>query len=389
MQEYIKNKILWVGAAGFMGFVTLLFAIYFTLLRPQYVSLYENMRIHDVANIVHLLEEAGIRYRLNNEGSSVLVPAHTKARARLATASTDRLYSAVEGFELFDQTEMGLTDFAQKIKFQRAIQGELARTLMLIQGVDEARVHVSIPERRMFAGNQTEVKAAISLSLSPGQTFSLNLQDNIKALISAAIPDLHPENVTIIRMNGDQDVTTSQSSLRHELPSETIQLRSNARGVELDTIELDPTLLSLMNQTELQQSVLSDVFRQNSEPENMNARPHVNVQTQISEVNVRQALSLGGLVLVIGGGLYFYYRFMKSTRVINARKNDKALVHLASGQAFENEEHEGGSALPDDFLRYLNAIVDSREGDLKPACRALLTDIVKASERAKAREGTL
>src|SRR3990170_3931754 len=110
--------------------LVVLSAIYVFVLRVRYVPAYENIRESDAAAIVAELEAGGIPYRIENQGHDVLVPEDRAAEAQVLVAGADIPLGGTVGFELFNDSDMGLTEFAQKINLQRALQGELARTIM-------------------------------------------------------------------------------------------------------------------------------------------------------------------------------------------------------------------------------------------------------------------
>src|SRR5688572_70501 len=136
----------------FAGSVALLAAGYYFFLRTEYAVLYSDLRPADASAVVAELDGRGIAYQLRDAGSTIAVAADGADAARLAIAGSHVPSRAAVGFELFNESDMGLTDFAQRINYQRALQGELARTIMTISGVESARVHLALPERSLFRG---------------------------------------------------------------------------------------------------------------------------------------------------------------------------------------------------------------------------------------------
>ena len=130
--------------------VAILAILWFALLRTNFVPAYQNIRQADASAIVAELDSAGIPYRLANDGHDILVPEEQASDARVAVAGSEVAIGGTVGFELFNDSDMGLTEFAQKINFQRAMQGELSRTIMMMDGIEFARVHLAIPERSIF-----------------------------------------------------------------------------------------------------------------------------------------------------------------------------------------------------------------------------------------------
>jgi flagellar M-ring protein FliF len=178
-------------------------AIYVVVFRVPYVPAYENIREGDAAAIVAELEAGGIPYRLENKGHDVLVPEDRAAEAQVLVAGADIPLGGTVGFELFNDSDMGLTEFAQKVNLQRALQGELARTIMSMGGVEFARVHLALPERSIFRSEQGDPTAAVTLQMKPGQVLSPQRIDGVRQLIAYSVPDLRADAVAILNENGD------------------------------------------------------------------------------------------------------------------------------------------------------------------------------------------
>jgi flagellar M-ring protein FliF len=142
---------------------------YFLFVRTEYAVLYTGLRSADASAIVAELDDKGVAYKLKDGGGTILVPVEEADAVRLAIVRSDASLKGSTGFELFNKSDMGLTDFAQKINYQRAVQGELTRTIMMMDGIDNARVHLAIPERSLFRGTRSEPKAAVTLSVQRGR----------------------------------------------------------------------------------------------------------------------------------------------------------------------------------------------------------------------------
>src|SRR5690606_28469829 len=165
----LERKQLIVFAGLFSAVVILLSLGYFLFLKPDFGVLYEDIRETDAAAIVAELEAEGIEYRVADNGHRVLVPREDIDQARVLVAGSGIAMGGVVGFELFNDSDMGLTEFAQKVNYQRALQGELARTIMMMDAVEFARVHLSIPERSLFRADASEPKAAVTVERQRGR----------------------------------------------------------------------------------------------------------------------------------------------------------------------------------------------------------------------------
>lgn len=183
--------------------VALLVLAWFIFFRTSFVPAYQNLRQSDASAIVGELDKAGISYRLENEGHDVLVPEDKAAEARVVVAGSNVAMGGTVGFELFNDSDMGLTEFAQKINFQRAMQGELARTIMMSEGVEYARVHLALPERSIFRSTQGEPTAAVTIQMVAGQTLTEQRIAGIRQLVASSVPGLAPAAVAVLNQRGD------------------------------------------------------------------------------------------------------------------------------------------------------------------------------------------
>lgn len=178
--------------------VSILALAYFMFLRADYVVLAQGMRPGDAAAVVQELEKRGTPYRLRDGGTTILVPEDAADATRVSLAGSDVAARGEIGFELFNKSDMGLTNFAQKINFQRALQGELVRTITAMDGVESARVHLALPERTLFRGDRAEPKAAVTIAMKPGQVADPSRVAGIQQLVAAAVPDLPRDQVVVL-----------------------------------------------------------------------------------------------------------------------------------------------------------------------------------------------
>jgi len=160
------------------------------------------MAAEDAAGVVQKLRETGVDYRLSESGSAVLVPSARIAESRLALAAAGLPKTGRIGFELFDKSAVGATEFVERINYKRALEGELERTVMSLAEVEEARVHLTLTKESIFLDKQEPAKASIVLKLRPAAQIS---QQNVLAitnLAAGAVEGLTPEAVSIVDMDG-------------------------------------------------------------------------------------------------------------------------------------------------------------------------------------------
>lgn len=180
----------------------LLFPVYFLFLRKDYEVLFRDLRTQDAATIVAQLDKTKTPYKLSEGGTTILVPADLVDATRLNVMSQDLPLKGAVGFELFNKSDMGLTEFAQRINYQRALQGELARTIMTMDGVDSARVHLTITEPTIFRADRKPPKASVTLIPRTGRQLAPETVRGIQRLIAASVPDLDVANVVVLDGEG-------------------------------------------------------------------------------------------------------------------------------------------------------------------------------------------
>lgn len=170
-------------------------------LSPGYGILFNHLDSRDANQILGKLEEANIAYQVKNHGGDVLIDKRLIDKTRIKLMGSDLALTHSVGFELFDKSDFGMTDFSQKINYQRALQGELERTISSLDEVKQARVHLVIPENHLFQQENNLPRVAVTLHLNQ----ALNVQQikSIQQLISASVANLPPANVIIVDQNGN------------------------------------------------------------------------------------------------------------------------------------------------------------------------------------------
>lgn len=204
MVEFFKN----LGAARLGAIVavslTLVGLFAFIIMRmsePQMRPLYTELTFEDSISIVRQLEASGVKHKVMQDGAVILVPKDEILSLRMRMAESGLPTGGTVGYEIFDKTDtLGTTSFVQNINHLRALEGELARTIRSIDRVQNARVHLVLPERQLFAREQRSPTASIALKVSG------NLSDQqvraIQHLVSSAVEGLEPTHVSIVDENG-------------------------------------------------------------------------------------------------------------------------------------------------------------------------------------------
>jgi flagellar M-ring protein FliF len=172
------------------------------LVAPRQQTLFSNLRQSDAAEIVQALGDWKVPYRLGEGGTSISVDEAAVYETRMRLVSAGIPKGGHVGFELFNESDFGVTEFAQKVNYQRALQGEIERTITSLPGVLDARVHLTIRRQGLFAEQEDGSKASVALSLSPGQRLSRGQLDGIRSLVAASVEGLKPEQVSVLDSEG-------------------------------------------------------------------------------------------------------------------------------------------------------------------------------------------
>ncbi|HSW16107.1 MAG TPA: flagellar basal-body MS-ring/collar protein FliF, partial [Ramlibacter sp.] len=172
------------------------------LLRAEQAVLFSELKPQDAAVVAAELDKLKIAYTVADGGAALLVDAAQVHATRLKLMGRDLPLHGAVGLELFNTTDFGMTEFAQKINYQRALQGELTRTILSFNEVQDARVHLALPEQGLFRQPATRPKAAITLTLRHGQALRAEQVSGIQRLVAAAVPGLVAQEVTVVDPHG-------------------------------------------------------------------------------------------------------------------------------------------------------------------------------------------
>ncbi len=167
-----------------------------------YSVLFKNTTAGDSALIIQQLEKEKVPYKILNEGT-IAVPTEMVHKQRISISAQGNHRNSKDGFEIFDRTEFGATDFEQKIKYIRALEGELARTIESLGPISNASVHIAIPKETVFAQKQAAPTASIVLNIRPSMNLSVKQIVGIKNLVAASVSNLTAENVSIVNQDGE------------------------------------------------------------------------------------------------------------------------------------------------------------------------------------------
>lgn len=194
-----KFALLATGLISLALFATIIFQAGST----EYKLLFANLASADASSVVAWLKENKVPYRLEDNGTAIHVPADKVYETRLQLAGAGLPQGGSVGFEIFDKQSFGMTDFTQKINYQRALQGELARTISSLAPVEAARVMLALPEKRLFKEEQQKATCSVIVKLAAGKSLSESQVQGIIHLVAGSIEGLAAENVTVIDSQGN------------------------------------------------------------------------------------------------------------------------------------------------------------------------------------------
>jgi len=169
----------------------------------RYSRLYSGLDEAEAGEVIAYLNEAKTPYRLSDGGRAIEVPADEVYQVRLSLASEGLPRSANMGYSIFDQTNLGMTDFLQNLNFRRALEGELTKTIMKLNEIDAARVHIVMPEERLFKEDQKEATASVVVKLKRGGALAERQVAGITHLVASSVEGLEPDNITIVDYDGN------------------------------------------------------------------------------------------------------------------------------------------------------------------------------------------
>jgi len=169
----------------------------------NYQPLYADLSTSDSAAIVERLEENGVKYKLGGQGNTILVPEDDIYRLRLNLAAAGLPDQGVVGFEIFDQSSFGTTEFERKVNYYRALGGELGRSVQSISGISYSKVQITPPQESLFLAEERSATASVLVELEPGFRMSQSQIEAVRNLVASGVQDLPLEEVTIVDTNGN------------------------------------------------------------------------------------------------------------------------------------------------------------------------------------------
>src|SRR3954454_23729950 len=223
----------------------------------DFKPLFTGMSQEDAAAIVQKLKESGIEHRIAGNGSSVLVPGEKVDELRLEMAGAGLPKTGRVGFELFDRTNLGVTDFAEHVNYRRALEGELERSIKALNVVEQARVHLTFPKESVFLDLREEAKASVLVSTRGTSRLSSQNVSAISNLVASAVEGLAPDSVSILDMQGNLLSRPRKHSADGNEPSEASL--DYKHQIERDLVaKVESTLEPLLGEARFRVGVSAD-----------------------------------------------------------------------------------------------------------------------------------
>lgn len=190
-------------AVALAAIIAILVGTYLWSKQPDYRVLFSNISEKDGGAIITALDQANVPYRFSEGGTAILVPNEKVHEIRLRLASQGLPRGGAVGFELVENQKFGTSQFVEQINFQRALEGELSRTIQSISAVESARVHLALPKPSVFVREEQKPTASVLLHLYPGRTLDPAQIAGISHLVASSVPQLPSANVNIVDQNGN------------------------------------------------------------------------------------------------------------------------------------------------------------------------------------------
>ncbi len=223
---------------------------------PDYRVLYANLSDRDGGAIIESLQQQNIPYKFAEGGGALLVPANLVHETRLRLASQGLPKGGTVGFELMETQKFGTSQFLEQVNYQRALEGELARSMQTLAAVENARVHLAIPKPSVFVKDQQKPSASVVLALHAGRTLDPGQVNGIIHLVSSSIPNMPAASVTVLDQSGNL------LSAAHEGAEQTMdatQLKY-VREIEQDYIKrIEAILIPITGQQNVKAQVTASI----------------------------------------------------------------------------------------------------------------------------------
>jgi flagellar M-ring protein FliF len=287
----LQQKLGMVFSAGLV--VALMWSMVYYVNRVEYQVLYSDLDPQEAQSIVTKLQAMQAKYELSNDGTTIRVSSDKLSEVRIQLASEGLPESGRVGFEIFDRTNFGLTNFQEQVNYQRALEGELARSIMTLNEVAAARVHLVMARESLYQNSEDQTKASVILKLKNGRNLPASAVQGIINVVASAVKGLSPEKISVIdykgkilsRSDGEHSLTGQQLDVRQKIESEMAAKIVQILEPTVGAGKVRPQVSIAMNFQQVEETV-----------EHYDPQGSVIKSTQRETENAPNSRSVGGVV---------------------------------------------------------------------------------------------
>lgn len=278
-----KVPLMVAGAAA----IAVIVALFLWMRSPDYRVLLSNLSAKDGGDIVGQLTQMNVPYQLADNGSAVLVPADKVHELRLKLAQAGLPKGGNTGFELLDKEQFGISQFSEQVNYQRALEGELSRTIESLSPVQTARVHLAIPKPTLFVREQKSPTASVTVGLLPGRALDEGQISAIVHMVSGSVSGLTSSNVIIVDQagrlltnndNNQQSVSTSQMRLTQETEARLKQRIEDLLAPLVGRANVQAQVTAQVDYSKVEQT--AEEYKPNQQPDTAAVRSRQSSQSQ-------------------------------------------------------------------------------------------------------------
>ncbi len=278
-----KVPLMVAGAAA----IAVIVALFLWMRSPDYRVLLSNLSAKDGGDIVSQLTQMNMPYQLADNGSAILVPADKVHELRLKLAQAGLPKGGNTGFELLDKEQFGISQFSEQVNYQRALEGELSRTIESLSPVQTARVHLAIPKPTLFVREQKSPTASVTVGLLPGRALDEGQISAIVHMVSGSVSGLTSSNVIIVDQTGrlltnndnsQQSVSTSQMRLTQEIEARLKQRIEDLLAPLVGRANVQAQVTAQVDYSKVEQT--AEEYKPNQQPDSAAVRSRQSSQSQ-------------------------------------------------------------------------------------------------------------
>ncbi|MEM7898164.1 flagellar basal-body MS-ring/collar protein FliF [Morganella morganii] len=278
-----KVPLMVAGAAA----IAVIVALFLWMRSPDYRVLLSNLSAKDGGDIVSQLTQMNMPYQLADNGSAILVPADKVHELRLKLAQAGLPKGGNTGFELLDKEQFGISQFSEQVNYQRALEGELSRTIESLSPVQTARVHLAIPKPTLFVREQKSPTASVTVGLLPGRALDEGQISAIVHMVSGSVSGLTSSNVIIVDQTGrlltnndnsQQSVSTSQMRLPQETEARLKQRIEDLLAPLVGRANVQAQVTAQVDYSKVEQT--AEEYKPNQQPDSAAVRSRQSSQSQ-------------------------------------------------------------------------------------------------------------